>query len=487
MMSTQDIYSESFMTADTKASDTTEKSTGEALKERLFYDPKNTYTAMSQETLHAANDFARDYMAFLDAGKTEREVVKCAVEMAKKAGFQPYTFGMTVHPGDRLYYNNRGKSLHIWVMGQNPLDQGVRISAAHIDSPRIDLKPHPLYEDSSLCFLKTRYYGGIKKYQWTTIPLALHGTVIKKDSTPVDICIGEREQDPVFYITDLLPHLGRKQQEQPMSKAITGEHMNILFGSVPYPDDDKVSERVKLNLLQLLNKTYGIVEEDFITAELCLVPAFHAREVGLDRSMIGAYGHDDRVCAYPMLRGILEAQRPGDTVYAILADKEETGSDGVSGMQCDIMLDILEDMARSTNANIAAMKAHSTCLSADVNAAFDPNYADVYDTRNVPLLNKGVVITKYTGGAGKYSTSDATAEYFGKIRKLFDEHQVLWQTGELGKVEAGGGGTVAKYIANHNIDTIDAGVPVLSMHAPWEIVSKNDVYQTYLAVKAFNA
>ena len=393
--------------------DTQEKSVGETLKERLFYDPKNTYTAMSKETQSAADVFARDYMAFLDAGKTEREVVKCAVELAKKAGFRPYTFGMPVHPGDRLYYNNRGKSLHIWVMGQTPLDRGVRIIAAHIDSPRIDLKPHPMYEDSGLCFLKTRYYGGIKKYQWTTIPLSLHGTMIKKDGSAVDVCIGERADDPVFYITDLLPHLGRKQQEKPMSQAIAGENLNILFGSMPYADDDTVSERIKLNLLRLLNEAYGIVEEDFITAELCLVPAFHAREVGLDRSMIGAYGHDDRVCAYPMLRGILEAQHPDSTLYAILADKEETGSDGVSGMQCDIMIDILEDMARTTNANLAAMKANSRCLSADVNAAYDPNYADVYDTRNVPLLNKGVVITKYTGGARKYSTSEDTAEYIG--------------------------------------------------------------------------
>ncbi len=471
----------------TKHDENEEKSCGQALHEQLYYEPKRAFEVMDRETQAAADRFAKEYMAFLNAGKTEREVVAVSIEMAQKAGFVPYTFGMQVKAGDKLYYNNRGKSLHIWVMGEKPLDEGVRISAAHVDSPRIDLKPHPLYEESGMGFLKTRYYGGIKKYQWTAIPLSLHGTLVKQNGETVHVSIGEAEDDPVFYITDLLPHLGKKQGEQPMSSAIPGENLNVLFGSVPYEEDDTVSERVKLNLLRLLNERYGVVEEDFITGELCLVPAFKAREVGLDRSLIGAYGHDDRVCAYPMLRGILEAEHPDRTVYAILADKEETGSDGVSGMQCDLLLDILCDMASTTGANQAAMKANSICLSADVNAAFDPTYADVYDTRNVPYINQGIVITKYTGGAGKYSTSDATAEYFGKIRSLFAEHHVLWQTGELGKVEAGGGGTVAKYIANHNIDTIDAGVAVLSMHAPWEVVSKLDVYQTYLAVKAFDA
>ena len=442
------------------------------------------FDAMDEAAMAAAESFARKYAAFLDTSKTEREAAAEAVRMAEAAGFAPYTFGCAVKPGEKYYFNNRGKSVHLFIVGRRPLEEGVRICAAHIDSPRLDLKPHPLYEDNGLGYCKTRYYGGIKKYQWTTVPLALHGTVVLQDGRAVDICIGEEEGDPIFYISDLLPHLDREQGAKPLSKAIPAENLNVLMGAVPAPG--QTEKKIKKNLMRLLHEKYGMTEDDFFSAELSFVPAMKAREIGLDRSLLGAYGHDDRVCAYPVLRAILDTELPPEhTVYAILADKEETGSDGVTGMQCDLMFDILENLALSVGANPAAVRMHSKCLSADVNAAFDPIYADVFDPRNSSYLNRGVVVTKYTGGAGKSGTSDASAEFVSFVRRALAASGVLWQTGELGKVEAGGGGTVAKYIANRNIDTIDVGVPVLSMHAPYEAVSKYDVYQMYLAAAAF--
>ena len=461
-----------------------EKST---LKETLLAKPRTASDVMTPESRAASDAFCEDYKAFLDAGKTEREFVKIAVLYAEKMGFVPYTFGCPVKAGDKFYYNNRGKSLHTFVIGSEPLECGIRISAAHIDSPRIDLKPNPLYEQDGMAMFKTHYYGGIRKYQWTALPLALHGTVVRRDGTVIDVSIGEDDTDPIFYITDLLPHLAKDQNAKPLGEAISGEGLNILLGTEPCPGEEGDSGLIKLNVMRLLNEKYGIVESDFVTAELCAVPAAKARDVGLDRSLIGSYGHDDRVCAYPMLRAALECENPVHTVYAILADKEEIGSYGVSGMQCDLMVDIFNDLSRTLGQNPEAVRAHSMCLSADVNAAFDPNFPEVYEKRNSCFVNRGVVVTKYTGARGKSSTSDASAEYFGFVRRALESENVLWQSGELGKVDQGGGGTVAMFIAQHNIDTIDVGVPVLAMHAPWEVVAKYDVYETYRAVKAFNA
>ncbi len=468
----------------------TEKRMKEAETEDYCIKDVTCFDTMDEEMRAKAEAFAREYAAFLDLSKTEREATAEAVRMAEAAGFVPYSFGKKVKPGEKYYFNNRGKSVHLFIIGKRPLEDGVRICAAHIDSPRLDLKPHPLYEESGLGYCKTRYYGGIKKYQWTTVPLALHGTVVLEDGRAVDIRIGESDEDPIFYISDLLPHLDREQGAKPLSKAIPAENLNVLMGAVPAPSKagkaDKAANAVKKNLMRLLNERYGMTEDDFFSAELSFVPAMKAREIGLDRSLLGAYGHDDRVCAYPVLRSVLDTVgTPENTIYAILADKEETGSDGVTGMQCDLMFDILENLSLTLGANPAGVRMHSKCLSADVNAAYDPIYADVFDPRNSSYLNRGVVVTKYTGGAGKGGTSDASAEFVAFVRRALAGGGVLWQTGELGKVEAGGGGTVAKYIANRNIDTIDIGVPVLSMHAPYEVVSKYDVYQMYLAAGAF--
>lgn len=370
-------------------------------------------------------------------------------------------------------------------MGTAPLTEGVRIAAAHIDSPRIDLKQHPLYEDSGMGFFKTHYYGGIKKYQWTAIPLALHGTVVKRDGSVLEVCIGEDPKEPVFYINDLLPHLARAQMGKTLGDAIPGETLNLLIGSRPYPGEAGESDRIKVALLKLLYEKYGIVESDFISAELSAVPAFPVREIGFDRSLIGGYGHDDRVCAYPALTALLDTPAPRHTAIAVLADKEETGSDGATGMKSAAFFDLLDAIARSFGADPAAVRAASKCLSADVNAAYDPNFGEVYEKRNSSKINYGVVMTKFTGARGKSGTSDASAAYVGYVRSLFDRQQIVWQTGELGKVDEGGGGTVAMFLAEKNIDTVDLGVPVISMHAPYEVVAKADLYMTYRAISAF--
>ena len=360
----------------------------------------------------------------------------------------------------------------------------MRLAIAHIDSPRIDLKPNPMYEASGLAMFKTHYYGGLKKYQWTALPLSLHGVVIKTDGTKVEINLGEKADEPCFCITDLLPHLAKEQVQKPMAKVFTGEELNILAGSRPY-DNSGESDLVKLNIMSILNKKYGITEEDFLSAELSFVPALKTRDVGFDESMIGGYGHDDRVCAYPALTAILETEMPENTVITMLADKEETGSDGNTGMQSDFLRYFIYDLAKAEGEEGYRVLSKSKCLSADVNAAFDPTYASVYETQNCSYLNKGVVISKYMGHGGKYDTSDASAEYMGEIRSMLEKNNVSWQTGELGKVDMGGGGTIAKYVANMNVDVIDLGVPVLSMHAPFEIVSKTDVYMAYRAFYCF--
>ncbi len=431
-------------------------------------------------------DYARGYVDFIDAAKTEREAVKKSIQMAEKLGFTPYTLGEPLCAGDRRYYNNRGKNLYLFTVGTEPISSGIRIAAAHVDSPRIDLKQCPLYEEGGMSFFKTHYYGGIRKYQWVATPLALHGVVVKKDGTAIDVVIGEEESDPVFYINDLLPHLGHAADKKPMGEAIPGENLNILVGSQPF-DHSGDADSIKLRTLYLLHEKYGITEEDFLSAELSCVPAAKARDIGFDRSMIGAYGHDDRVCAYPALTALFACEAPRHTLMCVLADKEETGSDGNTGMKSDLLVDLLDAISRSLGGESAAVRAASMCLSADVSAAFDPNFADVFEKRNSALLSCGVVLTKFTGSRGKSGTNDAGAEYIGYLRRVMEEAGVVWQAGELGRVDCGGGGTVAKFIAQHNIETVDLGVPVISMHAPYEVISKVDLYEAYRAFCAFFA
>ncbi len=461
-------------------------SAAKELKEKLFAEKKHGAFKMSAEELSLCDSFCENYKSFLDNAKTEREAVKTAVSMLKANGFKEYKAGQKLCAGDKIYRNNRGKAVMASVIGTAPIAAGVRLCAAHIDSPRLDLKQNPLYEDNNIALFKTHYYGGIKKYQWTAIPLSLHGVICKADGTEVTVSIGEDESDPVFCITDLLPHLAAEQMKRTSPQLIKGEELNIVIGSRPYADEE-ISDAVKLNILSILFEKYGITESDFISAELEAVPAFKAKDIGFDRSMIGAYGHDDRVCAYPALAAILECEKPTHTAVTVLTDKEETGSDGNTGLCSDYLRYFIEDIADDLGSNGRTVLSASECLSADVNAAFDPTFPDVNERNNCAYINKGVCVTKFTGARGKSGTSDASAEFVGRVRRLLDGKNVIWQTGELGKVDGGGGGTVAAYIANMNVDTIDVGVPVLSMHAPFEIVAKIDVYMAYRAFAVFMA
>ncbi len=462
------------------------KSVAKELKEKLFMQRKNGYSRINEEEEKAVFSFAEDYKKFLDTAKTEREAVCEAVKILENNGFVEYKKSMKLKAGDKIYRNNRGKAIIAAVIGTAPIEDGVRLCAAHIDSPRLDLKQNPLYEDCELALFKTHYYGGIKKYQWTTIPLSLHGVIVKADGTSVTVNIGEDDNDPVFCVTDLLPHLATEQMTRTATKIIRGEDLNLLIGSIPFRDDE-ASEAVKLNILNILFEKYGITEADFISSELEAVPAFKARDIGFDRSLIGGYGHDDRCCAYPALRAAIECSTPVHTAVTILADKEETGSDGNTGLCSSYLRYFIEDLAEAFGAKGRDVLSASECLSADVNAAFDPTFPEVNERNNAAYANKGVCITKYTGSRGKSGTSDASAEFAGRIRCLMDKNNVIWQTGELGKVDAGGGGTVAAYIANLDVDTIDMGVPVLSMHAPFEVISKLDLYMAYKAFAAFIA
>lgn len=454
----------------------------EDMRKELFYEKKNGYDLIDGEERMAIEDYSKEYMAFLNNARTEREAVKLAVEQAETLGFVEYERGMELKPGSKIYRNNRGKALMLAVMGEEPLDKGCVIAGAHVDSPRLDLKQNPLFESDELAFFKTHYYGGIKKYQWVTIPLELHGVVALKNGDVVDVTIGREADEPQFVITDLLPHLAQDQMKKKMSEGIPAENLNIIIGSVPYADEGK--DRVKLAIMSILNDRYGIVEEDFLSAELTAVPAFEVREIGLDRSLIGGYGHDDRVCAFAELKALFDADKPNKTCVCILADKEETGSDGVSGMQSRAFECFMEDLCAEQCVDVRRCFENSFCLSADVCNAYDPNYPEVSEKRNESKLNYGMGICKFTGARGKSGTSDASAEVVAYLRKIFEENGVVWQMAELGKVDQGGGGTIAKYMANRNIDTIDAGVPVMSMHAPFEVVSKFDCYMTYKGVLA---
>lgn len=452
----------------------------------LKYTRKNVYKEADGAELEKIYDFAEGYKHFLDNSKTERDASVEAEKLALENGFKPFSFSEKLKAGDKRYFLNRGKNIFLIKVGKEDVAKdGIRIMVAHVDSPRLDLKPNPMYEEAGLCYLKTHYYGGIKKYQWTAIPLALHGVVMLPGGKKKDVCIGEEDSDPIFYITDLLPHLASEQSQKTLGKAIEGENLNAVVGGFPAVDcgeDEK--ETVKAAVLNLLNKKYGITEVDFQCSELCFVPAGRARDVGFDGALISAYGHDDKVCAYPEMRAIFDCDSP-HTVVAVFADKEEVGSDGTTGMQSKVISDVIETIAHSFNANPIEVRYNSKCISADVTAGYDPTYASVFEKRNSTYISCGAAVSKYTGARGKSSTNDTSAEYMGFIRDVFDKDGVIWQTGELGAIDLGGGGTVAKYIGNLGIDTVDVGVPVLSMHAPYELISKADVYALYKACLAF--
>ena len=452
----------------------------EDLRSKLFYEQKNGYDLIGTEERIAVEDYSREYMDYLNRSRTEREAVVNAIAIAESKGFVPYVPGMELKPGMKVYKNNRGKALMLAVIGKKSLAEGSVIAGAHVDAPRLDLKQITMYESDEMCFFKTHYYGGIKKYQWVTIPLELHGVVALKSGEVVDVVIGREPGDPKFVITDLLPHLAADQMKKTMAEGITGEGLNILIGSTPYADEGK--DRVKYAVMSILYDMYGITEEDFLSAELTAVPAYDVCEVGLDRSMIGGYAHDDRVCAFAELKAIFDVEEPEKTCVCILADKEEVGSDGVSGMQSAAFDCFMEDLCESQGVSLRRCYENSFCLSADVCNAYDPLYPEVSEKRSDSKINYGMGICKFTGARGKSGTSDASAEIVAYLRRIFAENGVVWQMAELGKVDQGGGGTIAKFMANRNIDTIDAGVPVLSMHAPFEVVAKFDCYMTYKGV-----
>lgn len=455
--------------------------------EKLVKDLTWTYPHIAikdRQQVDKANEFAKGYKLFLDKGKTERECVSFAVNLLKNNGYEEFDKNKKYKAGDKIYSVNRGKAIIAGTIGTEDISEGIRINGAHIDSPRLDLKPNPLYERDEIAYFKTHYYGGIRKYQWGTIPLALHGVIVKKDGKTIEINIGENEEEPVFYISDLLPHLSAVQNERKLSEGLKGEELNIILGTLPFDDED-VKEPFKLYILSILNEKYGINERDFARAELELVPAAKSRDVGFDRSLIGGYGQDDRVCAYTALIAEVECKNPKYTTMTILTDKEEIGSVGNTGLNSHYVYDYITYIAENFGADVKDVCKKSACLSSDVNAAFDPGFPDVYEKNNSCYLNHGCVLTKYTGSRGKGGSSDASAEFMAKITDIMDRAGVYWQVGELGAVDVGGGGTIAQFVAALNIDVVDLGVPIISMHSPFEISSKLDVYNTYLAFKAF--
>lgn len=457
--------------------------TGKELQEKLAWKFPNIAEA-NPEQIPLAEKFCEGYKEFLDRGKTERECIHTVVAMLEKAGYREIDFSKSYRPGDKVFHVIHEKSILITTFGRKPIKEGVRINGAHIDSPRLDLKPNPLYEKDELSFFKTHYYGGIRKYQWATIPLAMHGVIIRKDGTKVELNLGENPGDPVFCVTDLLPHLSAEQNERKLKDGIKGEELNIVTGSIPYADKE-ISEPVKLKALELLYERYGITEKDFMRAEVEFVPAHKACDVGFDRGLVGAYGQDDRVCAYTALMAEIECEDPAFTTITILTDKEEIGSQGNTGMNSNYLYDYIGYLAEMGGASLREVAVNSCCLSADVNAAFDPTFSQVYDPRNSCYVNHGCVLTKYTGSRGKSDANDANAEYMAQVIDIMEQAGVCWQIGEIGAVDAGGGGTIAKYISNLNINVVDLGVPILSMHAPFELAAKLDIYHTYKAFSAF--
>ncbi|MDD2620064.1 MAG: aminopeptidase [Syntrophomonadaceae bacterium] len=448
---------------------------------------RNAWLKMESDEIQAVYEFNRGYLEFLSQIKTEREAADYFYSKAREHGFVPLSEVQSITAGQKIVLADKGKVCALLIIGQEPLINGINLVASHIDSPRLDLKARPLYEADGQALFKTHYYGGIKKYQWVAVPLALHGVVVKKDGKTIKVAIGEKEDDLAFTIADLLPHLAKDQMELKMSEAIKGESLNILVGSRPLQDSGE--EGIKKYILDLLKSKYEIEEDDFTSAELQMVPAYAAREIGFDRSMIGAYGQDDRVCAYTSFQAILEVEKPQRTILCLFVDKEEIGSAGNTGLQSLIIENIMAELLHKAGVHdyfsIRRSLANSYALSADVNAAVDPNYPEVFEKMNCSFLGNGVVMTKYTGSRGKSDSNDANPEFLGRIRKLFDEHKVAWQIGELGKVDIGGGGTVAQYMARYGMEVVDLGVALLGMHSPFEVASKADVYMAYRAYKAF--
>ncbi len=452
------------------------------LRDKLFYKSENGYDKLTAAEEKKMNKYCEDYKKFLDNGKTERLCVNYCIKLAQERGFVEYKAGMKLKAGDKVYYNNRGKAIMLAVIGTESLEKGLNITAAHTDAPRLDLKPLPIYEDAEIAYFKTHHYGGIKKYQWVALPLEIHGVAVLADGSSVEIHIGDNDKDPQFIIEDILPHLGQIQAKKSVNEAIPSETLNVVLGSRPI-GDSKGAERVKYGILKIMNEKYGITEEDLISAELEVVPAGKARDIGFDRSLIAAYGHDDRVCAYAELAGLFDAKNLKKTGVCIFADKEEIGSVGVSGMISQAFEWFIGDLCKGQGVDLRDCFANSFCVSADVTAAYDPNFAECFEVRNDSKINHGVSFCKYTGHGGKSGASDASAEVVGKLRKLMNDEGVIWQMSQMGKNDLGGGGTVALDLANRNIDTIDAGVPVLSMHAPYETVAKLDCYMTYKCMK----
>lgn len=459
----------------------------ENLKQKLFKNNKTGWEEVNKEERQQINDFSQKYMNFLNRAKTEREFVHEATKLASEHGFKDVNDCESLQPGDKVYYINRGKSMYLAIIGNQPIEAGLNIVGAHVDSPRLDLKPNPLVEEGGLAYFKTHYYGGIKKYQWTTIPLSLHGVIVKANGETVRVNIGEDENDPVFTITDLLPHLAQEQMKKKLAEGVEGEALNLLLGSVPYSKSEPDS--VKLNMLAILNEKYGITEQDLTSAELEVVPAFKARTLGLDGSMVAAYGQDDKVCSYTSLAAMMELEEVERTAVCILSDKEEIGSMGNTGMESHVFDYFVSELLNKTGENRPNLLDKVFCftkmLSADVDAGFDPLYASVSDKSNAGFLGKGISMNKYTGARGKSGASDANAEFVAYVRNIMESNDVRYQLAELGKVDIGGGGTIAYILANKGADVIDCGVPLLSMHAPYEVTSKFDVYTAYRAYKSF--
>lgn len=456
---------------------------------KLAYKTKKVYDEISPSERREMMDLADEYREFLDAGKTERECVKIAVEMAEKNGFVPFCEKESLKPGDRVYLTNRKKNVILAVIGEEDIENGINIVGAHIDAPRLDLKQNPLYQSKDMALLKTHYYGGIKKYQWTTVPLAIHGVAYTKDGEQVEITIGEDENDPVFCITDLLPHLAKDQMAKKMGEAIEGEALNVLVGGMGVNDSD-IDDSVKYNILNILNISYGIDEEAFLSAELEIVPAGRARNVGIDSAFVGGYGQDDRVCAFTALKSILDVKKPKKTAMCLLVDKEEIGSTGNTGMLSKFFematLELVEAVSgKNDMVTFNKVIRNSACMSSDVSAAVDPNYESAFEPQNSSFAGRGLALMKYTGSRGKSGASDASSEFVHEIAAILNNNKVIWQTCELGKIDQGGGGTIAMYVANMNMDVIDCGVPVLSMHSPFEVTAKGDIYMAYKAYMAF--
>ena len=460
----------------------------EELKEKLFNKKDNGWETLDSNQKEEVFDLSKKYMEFLNVAKTEREFIKHARKLANENGYKDIMEFDTLKPGDKIYFVNREKSMYLAIIGEKSIEEGLHIIGSHVDSPRLDLKPNPLYEDTGLAYFKTHYYGGIKKYQWTTIPLSIHGVIVKANGEKVEVNIGEDEEDPIFTITDLLPHLAQEQMEKKLKNGVDGEDLNLLIGSIPY-SSSKISEKVKLNILNILNQKYGITEADLTSSEIELVPAFKARSLGFDGSMVAAYGQDDKVCAYTSLHAMMELENVKNTAVCILSDKEEIGSMGNTGMESHMFDFFISEILNKLGINrpnlLDKVFCFSKMLSSDVDAGFDPIYASVSDKHNAGFLGKGISLNKYTGARGKSGASDANAEYVAWVRNILERNDIKYQIAELGKVDIGGGGTIAYIIANKGADVIDCGVPVLSMHAPYEVTSKYDIYSAYKTYKAF--